>query len=146
LLSGLARIFSLPNAARLATGIVVLMFFWAAFAFVGTIAGRSVWALAPLLAAVTYGWTFQEGFLNYELSLGLAFVGLALFLRSKTWGLVALLLVAPVAFLAHPVGAAWMLAAALYLALLRLTPLRFHSLLASLAIVAVAVLRFLLQS
>src|SRR4029077_10684419 len=54
LFSGLARIFSLPNAARLACGIVVLTFFWGAFAFVGTIAGRSVWALAPLLATVTY--------------------------------------------------------------------------------------------
>jgi len=146
LLSGLARIFSLPNAARLACGIVVLMFFWGAFSFVGTIAGRSVWALAPLLAAVTYGWTFQEGFLNYELSLGLAFAGLALFLRSKTWGWVALLLIAPVAFLAHPIGAVWMLAAALYLALLQLTPLKFHSLLACLAIVAVVVLHFAVQS
>lgn len=146
LLSGLASIFRLAIAARLATGIAVLIVFWGAFAFMRVIAVRTNWTGVPLLLAIAYGWTFQEGFLNFYLSLGLAFAGLALFLLNKPWRWAALAVFTPLVYLAHPLGVAWMLAAAFYLTVLQLTSPRLQGLLLFVAIVSIFALRVLLQS
>ena len=81
-LIGLAKILGLRGAERIATSAAVLIFFWGAFALVSSIARRIVWSLLPCIAIFAYGWTFEEGLMNYYISIGLAFFGLAL-LRSK---------------------------------------------------------------
>src|SRR5208282_1781341 len=125
LLSGLARIFSLNVAARMAAAIAVCTFFWGAFAFVLATTRRAPWCLSPLLAAIAYGWTFNRGFFNYYLSLGLAFCALAVFCRTKGWRRLLVLAFAPLIYLAHPLGLAWLFAAVLYLAVAEVVPKRF---------------------
>ena len=146
ILSALAGILSLPQAARAAAGIAVLTFFWGSFAFVSAITARNAWPLAPLLAAIAYGWTFQEGLLNYYISIGLAFVALALFLGQNVWRWAGIAILVPLAFLAHPLGTAWMVAAAVYLAIARAIPLRLHLPLVLVAMAILALLRQQLQA
>jgi len=63
---------------------------------------------------LAYGYSFNMGFMNYYLSLGLACFGLALFwgARGKEWIYGALLL--PFALLAHPIGFAWLVGTLAY--------------------------------
>ncbi|MGH9759331.1 MAG: hypothetical protein ACREAC_00665, partial [Blastocatellia bacterium] len=75
------------------------------------------------------GWTFEMGFCNYYLSLGISFFGLAIFWRGKGWQRLILLLLAPLVWLAHPIGLAWMLGAAIYIELCRIIPRWYQGLL-----------------
>src|SRR5208282_6023275 len=86
-------------------------------------------------AMVAYGWTFQEGLLNYYLSIGLAFWGISAFQYRKWPGSFAILALAPLVWMAHPLGLLWMIAAAGYLAIAEVVPIRFHFLLVLLAVV-----------
>ena len=79
LLSWFGAAFGLHAAERIAVSLAVLIFFWGAFALIAAATCRAPWTLAPLLAAVAYGWTFEMGFMNYYLSLGLSFFVLAAF-------------------------------------------------------------------
>jgi len=81
LLSGLAKILGLHAAEILSVAIAVLIFFWGAFALVTAETRRAPWLLTPLLAMVAYGWTFEMGFFNYYISLGLSFFALAILWR-----------------------------------------------------------------
>ncbi len=146
LLSALLRIFSAQDAARIGAGIAVLIFFWGSTVFVSAFAGRKVWSVAPLVAAVSYGWTFQEGLLNYYLSLGLAFAALALFRCDNAWKWAGIVILAPLTFMAHPLGTAWMLAAGAYLALAKVIPLRLHLPLVFAANAMLVLLRVQLQT
>jgi hypothetical protein len=115
LLSGLGSIFGLRAAEKIAVSLAVLIFFWGAFALVCAAARRAPWFLVPLLAMISYGWTFELGFFNYYISLGLFFFGIAIFWRgARRERFVALALV-PLAFLAHPLGAIWLVGVAIYL-------------------------------
>ena len=58
-------------AQKLSVSVCVLVFFWAAFFWLRTWAGRRIWHIAPLLAVLSYGWSFQMGFFNYYLGVGL---------------------------------------------------------------------------
>lgn len=86
LLSGFGDAFGLHAAERIAVSLAVLIFFWGAFALLAAATRRAPWTLAPLLAAFAYGWTFEMGFLNYYLSLGLCFFVLAAFWRGAEDG------------------------------------------------------------
>ena len=81
LLSGLAKIFGLHAAEILSVAIAVLIFFWGAFALVAAASKRAPWLLTPLIAMVAYGWTFEMGFFNYYIALGLSFFALAILWR-----------------------------------------------------------------
>src|SRR5215470_15091005 len=72
-----ANLFGFLAAERLAVSLAVLVFFWGAFAFLASVSGRAPWLLTPLLITLAYGYTFHMGFMNYYLSIGLAFFGLA---------------------------------------------------------------------
>ena len=146
LLSTLAKYVVLQGAERVATAISVLVFFWGGFAFVSALAGRWAWFLTPILAAISYGWTLQEGLMNYYLSVGLAFVGLAVFLRGQAWRWIVLAALVPLTYLGHPLGTAWMLGAAAYLGIANATPRRFRPLLVCSAIAILFLLRFELYS
>jgi hypothetical protein len=141
ILSTLANTFGFNAAARIAAAIAVLIFFWGAFTFISAVTRRAPWYLSPLLAAVAYGWTFNRGFFNYYLSLGIAFFALALFCWLKGWTRLLVLAFVPLIFLAHPLGVAWLGVACAYIALAEILPKRLHVFLILAAISAIAVTR-----
>ena len=81
LLSWLGSAFGLRAAERIAVSFAVLIFFWGAFALIAAATRRAPWKLSPLIAVFAYGWTFEMGFMNYYISLGLCFFALAAYLR-----------------------------------------------------------------
>ena len=145
LLSGLAKFFSLDVSARIAAAIAVLIFFWGAFSFIAAATRRAPLYLSPLLAAVAYGWTFNRGFFNYYLSLGLSFFALALFCLLKGWKRLFVLAFVPLIYLAHPLGVVWLVAASLYIAIAKAMPKRSQAFLVLAAIVALAGTRVYLE-
>ncbi len=104
MLSGLGAVFGLHAGEKIAVSLAVLVFFWGAFAMVAAATRRAPWLIAPCVALAAYGWTFEMGFFNYYLSLGLAFFGVAIFWRGRGWERLALAAVAPLALLANPLG------------------------------------------
>jgi len=109
------RFVSLAVAEKVAVSISVLTFFWGVFAFICAAARRAPWFLVPCIAMVSYGYTFHMGFLNYYISLGLGFWGVAIFWRGRGWERVVPFLFAPVIVLGNPLGLAWMIGASAYI-------------------------------
>jgi hypothetical protein len=101
-------------AERIAVSLSVLTFFWGAFALMSAVSRRAAWYLAPAIAMVAYGWTFEIGFSNYYLSLGLGFLSAALLWRGKGWELLLGAALLPVVLLAHPFGLAFVMGAVAY--------------------------------
>ncbi|MGC2801157.1 MAG: hypothetical protein WCA41_04925, partial [Candidatus Acidiferrum sp.] len=64
---------------------------------------------------LSYGYSFNMGFLNYYLSLGLATFSLVLLWRGRGLERLFGLLLVPLVLLAHPLGLIWLLGIALYL-------------------------------
>lgn len=114
LLSGFAKIFNWAWAERLAVSLCVLIFFWGVFALVSAAAGRPPMFLAPLIAVISYGWTFEQGFMNFYLSLGLSFFAQAILWRGRGRERIAALVLVPLVVLAHPLGLTWLVGAAFY--------------------------------
>jgi hypothetical protein len=115
LLAHLGRLLGLPTAERIVVSASVLVFFWGAFALIRAESMRSPWFLTPAIAMLTYGWTFEMGFLNYYLSLGLAFLAVAFLWRAdgaRSWTFA--LLLSSVAFVAHPIGFLWLVSTTAY--------------------------------
>ncbi len=105
----LFRSFGSDVAQRIAVSIVVLIFFWGAFAMVSAASRVRPWFLVPCLLMLTYGWVFHMGFLNYYLAAALSFWALALSYRTGivSWiGVVALLALAYTGNALPPVWAA----------------------------------------
>jgi hypothetical protein len=144
LVGSLASVFSLRVAGRIAVAMSVLIFFWGAFALACAAMRRAPWFLVPLLAMISYGWTFEMGFLNYYLSLGFAFWGLALFWRGVGWERIAFFAFAPLALPAHPLGFLWLLAAAAYIGIASAIPRRYQIALFLLAALTLVLLHFYL--
>ena len=110
----LGKVFGFPVAEKIAVYACVLIFFWGVFAFVAAVTERAPWFLAPCIAMLTYGYSFNMGFMNYYLSLGLACFSLALFwgARGREWVYGAVLL--PFVLLAHPIGFVWLIGTLAY--------------------------------
>jgi hypothetical protein len=145
LLSGLAKIFGLHAAELLAVSIAVLIFFWGAFALIAAASKRPPWFLAPVIAMVAYGWTFEMGFFNYYIALGLSFFALAIVWRGsvREWA-IALTLI-PLIYVAHPLGVIWLIAAAAYVRVASLIPPRVQLLLVAAAAATLYLLRLYLS-
>jgi hypothetical protein len=111
MLEGFASFLPIHFAGKVAAYVTVLTFFWGAFSFVSAASGRAAWVLAPLLAVLAYGWTFQIGFFNYYLSLGLAFAGISLFWTNRGWRRIVPIILLPIIAIAHPFGFAWFVGA-----------------------------------
>jgi hypothetical protein len=124
LLSGFGSVFGLRAGGKIAVSIAVLIFFWGIFALVAAATRRAPWFLVPCIALFTYGWTFDLGFFNYYLSLGLAFFSLAIFWRGRRWEWLVAAAIAVVALIAHPLGFAWLVAVAAYILIAELLPQR----------------------
>ncbi len=126
LVGGIGKIFNLHATEKIAVAIAVLLFFWGVFALVCAATERAPWFLVPVIAMISYGYTFHMGFFNYYLSLGLSFFGLAIFWKGKGWERLIPVALAPLIMLAHPLGLAWLAGAAAYIALAELMPARYQ--------------------
>ena len=145
LLSALAKIFGLQIAEKLSVALAVLIFFWGAFALVSAAAQRAPWFLTPALAMVAYGWTFEMGFFNYYISLGLSFFALAIVWRGIGWEPAFALAFAPFIYLAHPLGVFWLISAAVYIRAASFLSPRFQVLLILAAAASLFLLRWYLS-
>src|SRR5258707_8745517 len=98
------NLFGFAAAEKIVVSFAVLVFFWGSFSFLVQLSGRLPWRLTPLLMVLSYGYVFHMGFMNYYLSLGFAFLALALVWRrgAGNWLLAAVFSVP--GFLAHPIG------------------------------------------
>jgi hypothetical protein len=123
-LSSLGNLIGLRAAEKIVVAAAVLIFFWGAFALIAAATKRPPWFVLPCLAIFTYGWTFEMGFLNFYISLGLAFLGLALIWRGQGWERALALALLPFTWLAHPLGTALLLGVGAYLAVSQLLPVR----------------------
>jgi hypothetical protein len=142
LLSGLGRFVSLHVAEKIAISLAVLIFFWGAFAFVCAATRRAPWLLCPTIAMFSYGYSFQMGFLNFYISLGLAFFGIAIFWRGRGWERLIAAALAPMAMLAHPLGFAWLVAASAYVTIADAIPRRYQMVLVAAAGVVLFTARY----
>jgi hypothetical protein len=106
--------------------LAVLIFFWGAFALITAATRRAPWKLAPLLAVFTYGWTFEMGFMNYYISLGVCFLVLAGFWRGGGAVRLISLVLIPVIWMAHPLGVICLAGLAAYVAVAKVVGPRYH--------------------
>ena len=112
-----ANVFGFSVAQKIVVSLCVLVFFWGVFLFVSAFPRRPSWSLAPCIAMLAYGYSFNMGFLNYYLSLGLACWSFALLWRGREVARLVGALLVPLIILAHPLGLLWLVGLALYLAL-----------------------------
>jgi hypothetical protein len=123
-LAALGNRFGLAVAEKIAVSVAVLIFFWGSFALASAAARRAAWFVLPCLAMVAYGWTFQMGFLNYYLSLGLSFFGVALLWRGRGWERAAALALVPLIWMAHPLGVVFLACAGAWVVVAEKAPMR----------------------
>jgi len=114
---------------KIAVSLAVLIFFWGTFALVSAAARRAPWYLVPCIALFAYGWTFNMGFFNYYLALGLSFFAIAIFWRGDKWEWLIAAAIAVLAILAHPLGFFWLVGASAYIGAAERIPPRYHFLL-----------------
>lgn len=128
-------------AEKIVACVCVLIFFWGAFALIGAATRRPPWVLAPALAMVAYGWTFQLGFMNYYLAIGLAGFALAIFRRARGADWLFGALVALIVLVAHPMVFMWLVGAACYVKISERLPNWAHWLLFAAALGSVYAVR-----
>lgn len=116
------NLLGLPAAQRIVVPLCVLIFFWGAFALVVAVSQRPPWFLLPALAMLAYGWTFNIGFFNYYLSLGIGFFAIALVWRGQSRELILAAVLAALVLIAHPQGFVWLVGCVGYLILWRTLP------------------------
>src|SRR6516225_6058890 len=71
------NLFGFVVAEKIVVSFAVLVFFWGCFSFLARASGKTPWLLTPFLWMLAYGYAFHVGFMNYYLSLGIAFSALA---------------------------------------------------------------------
>lgn len=132
------------TAERIVVSVCVLCFFWGAFAFVAAPTQRAPWFLVPAIAMISYGYTFYAGFLNYYLSLGLAFGAAAFFWRGTRIDWILGVVLAILTLIAHPMGFGVLLAMVAYIRLAEMVRGWQRVLLFALALLALCGLHFYL--
>ena len=113
----LGNIMGFAAAEKIVVCACVLIFFWGTFALMAAASRQPPWFLVPAIAMITYGWTFQMGFMNYYLSLGLGFCAAALFWRGRSADYIAAAGLMVLALMAHPMGFVCVAAAVAYIKL-----------------------------
>src|SRR5713101_10179407 len=119
LLLKLGNLFGFAVAQKIGVSLCVLIFFWGGFALIAAVARRPPWFLLPCLAMLAYGWTFNVGFFNYYLSLGLVFFATALVWSGRGRELILAAILAALVLLAHPQGFVWLVGCVSYVVLWR---------------------------
>lgn len=117
-----ANLLGFAAAEKIVVSACVLIFFWGVFSLIAAVSGRPPWFLAPCIAMLAYGYSFNMGFLNYYLSVGLAAFSLAFLWRGRGLDLLLGLGILPLVLLAHPLGFLWLVGTALCVALCRKLP------------------------
>ncbi len=132
-----AKLVGFPACEKIVLPIFALVFFWGMFALAAAASRRAPFYLTPVMLAMTYGWTFHSGFINFYISAGLSFLALAAFWRGnrkeRIWTLVCSLLIC----VAHPVGFVFFIGSAAYIVLKDYLPGWKHLVLLPLAALAV---------
>jgi hypothetical protein len=113
----LGNLLGLVAAEKIVVSACVLIFFWGVFALASAATQRAPWHLTPCIAMLAYGYTFNMGFLNYYVSIGLACFGLAIAWRGREWDWLFVSVLLPLALLAHPIGFLWLLGTVAYITL-----------------------------
>ncbi len=126
LLNGFGDLFGMRAAEKIVVPLCVLIFFWGLFRPATRRHGAPPGFMVPCLALVTYGWTFHMGFFNYYVSLGLAFFGVAILWRGKSWELLLVVALAPLIAVAHPFGLIWLAGAGVYVAIAKISSWRYQ--------------------
>src|SRR5438477_236102 len=98
------NVFGFVTAEKIVVSFAVLVFFWGCFSFLAEVSGRPPWKLMPLLFVLAYGYVFHMGFMNYYLSLGIAFFALALVWRGGAGNCCLAGVLSALCFSAHPIG------------------------------------------
>src|SRR5215472_7918655 len=119
-----ANLLGFVAAERIAVSLVVLIFFWGSFSFVHRVTGRPPWTVTPFLLVVAYGYAFHMGFMNYYLSVGLAFFALAAVWENGAGNWLCGVALVVLALLAHPLGFALFCGVAIYVGVRRILPER----------------------
>ncbi|MDQ1406215.1 MAG: hypothetical protein QOG55_1844 [Acidobacteriaceae bacterium] len=112
------KLFGFAAGPQIVVAILVLIFFWGVFSFIAAISERPPWLLTPCIAMLAYGYTFNMGFFNYYLSMGLACFGLAILWKQpqrSDW--LAAIVIFALATLAHPIGPLWFAGLLTYIAI-----------------------------
>jgi hypothetical protein len=109
-----AKIMGLGAAQKVVVSCCVLVFFWGGFALIAAVTLRPPWFLTPAIAMLAYGYSFEMGFLNYCLSIGLACLGLAIFSRGQGREWIAGVLLIALTWMAHPIGFLWLIGTLVY--------------------------------
>lgn len=133
------------SAERIVVCVCVLCFFWGAFAFVAAATQRAPWFLLPAIAMISYGYTFYSGFLNYYLSVGLAFWAAAILWRGRRSDWIVGGVFAVLTFMAHPMGFGILLALVAYIRLAEMARGRYRWLLAAGALLLLFALHWYLH-
>lgn len=115
MLTFFGSLFGWSASERIVQCASILIFFWGAFALMAAASRRAAWFLLPAVAMIAYGWTFEIGFSNYYLSLGLGCWAVALFWRGKGRELWLGLPLLPLIMLAHAFGFVFAVGAVAYL-------------------------------
>src|SRR6266403_2124969 len=145
LLLKLGNLFGLAAAQKILVPLCVLIFFWGVFALIAAVSRRPPWFLLPCLAMLAYGWTFNVGFFNYYLSLGLGFFATALVWRGQGRELILAAVLAGLVLIAHPQGFAWLAGCVGYVVLWRMLPGMWKLAVPGAAVLVVAVARHYLM-
>ncbi len=119
LLLKIGNLVGLGAAQKIVVPLCVLIFFWGAFALLAAVARRAPWFLLPCLAMLAYGWTFNVGFFNYYLSLGLGFFAMAIVWSGRGRELILAALLGALVLVAHPQGFVWLAGCVGYVVLWR---------------------------
>src|SRR5260370_27465210 len=146
LLLKLGNLFGLAAAQKIVVPLCVLIFFWGAFALIAAVSRRPPWFLLPCLAMLAYGWTFNVGFFNYYLSLGVSLFATALVWSGRGRELIPAAVLAALVLVAHAQGFVWLTGCVGYVVLWRLLPGWWKLAVPSAAVVAVVVARLYLVS
>src|SRR6266404_1027717 len=141
-----AKLFGLPTAQKILVPLCVLIFFWGAFALIAAVSRRLPWFLLPCLAMLAYGWTFNVGFFNYYLSLGLGFFATAIVWSGRCTELILAATIAGLVLIAHPQGFVWLAGCVGYVVLWRLLPGWWKLAVPGAAVLAVVVARLYLMT
>jgi hypothetical protein len=104
----------LAAAEKIVVSGCVLIFFWGVFAFVSAVADQAPWMLTPYIAMLAYGYSFNMGFMNYYLSVGLGSLCLALVWRDGARNWIFALPILALVTAAHPMGLLWVLGVVVY--------------------------------
>jgi hypothetical protein len=131
-------------AEKIVVSACVLSFFWGAFAFIAAATRRAPWMVVPAIAVVAYGFTFYAGFMNFYLSMGLAFFAAAVTWRGSAVDWIPGIIFGALSLAAHPMGFGLLIAVVIYIHVAEAVPAQHRWLVFGAALICVVAVHFAL--